>query len=131
MIKINKGASNTVILSLSERTTIEDANYLFEFIHDQTKATKYFIAEDISTNKIRFNEFVIEENSTEDLENGVVSLVHLDFWKYTIREQVSSTNLDPSLSGNIVEEGKVLVLDSSSEIPTFTQETTEIKVFNG
>lgn len=131
MITINRGETNTVILTLSEKTTIEDAVYLFEFINDQSGKTKYFIAQDISTNKIRFNQFVIEENNTEILLTGVVKLDQLDSWKYTIREQASSTNLDPTLSGGIVEIGKVLVLQTQSEIPTFTSVQNEIKVFNG
>ena len=131
MITINRGETNTVILTLSEKTTIEDAVYLFEFINDQSGKTKYFIAQDISTNKIRFNQFVIEENNTEILLTGVVKLDQLDSWKYTIREQASSTNLDPNLSGGIVEIGKVLVLETQSEIPTFTSVQNEIKVFNG
>lgn len=131
MITINRGETNTVILTLSEKTTIEDAVYLFEFINDQSGKTKYFIAQDISTNKIRFNQFVIEENNTEILLTGVVKLDQLDSWKYTIREQASSTNLDPTLSGGIVEIGKVLVLETQSEIPTFTSVQNEIKVFNG
>ena len=131
MITINRGETNTVILTLSENTTIEDAVYLFEFINDQSGKTKYFIAQDISTNKIRFNQFVIEENNTEILLTGVVKLDQLDSWKYTIREQASSTNLDPTLSGGIVEIGKVLVLETQSEIPTFTSVQNEIKVFNG
>ena len=131
MITINRGETNTVILTLSEKTTIEDAVYLFEFINDQSGKTKYFIAQDISTNKIRFNQFVIEENNTESLLTGVVKLDQLDYWKYTIREQESTTNLDPDLSGGIVEIGKVLVLQTQSEIPTFTSVQNEIKVFNG
>ena len=131
MITINRGETNTVILTLSEKTTIEDAVYLFEFINDQSGKTKYFIAQDISTNKIRFNQFVIEENNTESLLIGVVKLDQLDYWKYTIREQESTTNLDPDLSGGIVEIGKVLVLETQSEIPTFTSVQNEIKVFNG
>lgn len=131
MITINRGETNTVILTLSEKTTIESATYLFEFINDQSKKKKYFIAVDISPNPIRYNRFDIIEDDTEDLENGVVSLTQKDYWKYTIREQASSTNLDPDLSGGIVKIGKVLILDSSDEIPTFTTEQNEIKVFNG
>lgn len=127
---INRGAENTVVLTLSEKTTIEDATYLFTFINDQSKKTKSFIAQHISSN-IRFDEFIIEENDTEDLLNGIVKLDQLDTWSYSITEQSSTTNLDPALSGNIVEIGIVKVFESSTTIPTFTEETTEKKVFNG
>ncbi|MBK6836713.1 MAG: hypothetical protein IPG89_21620 [Bacteroidetes bacterium] len=131
MITINRDAINIVVLTLSEKTTIEDATYLFTFTNDQSNKVKSFIAIDISPNPIRYNRFDIIEDNTEDLENGVVKLDQLDSWSYTIREQASATNLVVVNSGNIVEEGIVIVLDSSTEIPTFTDETTEIKVFNG
>ena len=131
MITINRDAINIVVLTLSEKTTTEDATYLFTFTNDQSNKVKSFIAIDISPNPIRYNRFDIIEDNTEDLENGVVKLDQLDSWSYTIREQASATNLVVANSGNIVEEGIVIVLDSSTEIPTFTDETTEIKVFNG
>jgi VCBS repeat-containing protein len=131
MITINKGEINKVVLTLSERTTIVDATYLFTFINDQSGVIKSFIAEDISLNKIRYNQFAIEENAVEDLVNGVVSLDQEGSWTYAIREQASTTNLVVANSGAIVEIGIVKVFDSSSAIPTFTQQTTEIKVFNG
>lgn len=131
MITINRDAINIVVLTLSEKTTITDATYLFTFTNDQSNKVKSFIAIDISPNPIRYNRFDIIEDNTEDLENGVVKLDQLDSWSYTIREQASATNLVVANSGNIVEEGIVIVLDSSTEIPTFTDETTEIKVFNG
>ncbi len=131
MITINRDAINIVVLTLSEKTTIEDATYLFTFTNDQSNKVKSFIAIDISPNPIRYNRFDIIEDNTEDLENGVVKLDQLDSWSYTIREQASATNLVVANSGNIVEEGIVIVLDSSTEIPTFRDETTEIRVCNG
>lgn len=130
MITINRGAENDVVLTLSEKTTITNATYLFTFIKDQSTTTKSFIATSIANN-IRYNRFTIEESNTEDLENGVVTLERDGQWSYTIREQASTTNLDPLLSGDIVEEGIVKIFETSSTIPTFTEETTEIKVFNG
>lgn len=131
MISINKGEINKVVLTLSERTTIVGATYLFTFINDQSDVIKSFIAVDISSNKIRYNQFAIEENTVENLLNGVVSLNQEGSWTYAIREQASPTNLVVANSGAIVEIGIVKVFESSSAIPTFTQQITEIKVFNG
>lgn len=130
MININRGAENTVAQTVSEKTTITDAYYLFTLVHDQTKLTKSFIGNKISSN-IRYDEFIIEENDTEDLVNGIVTLELKGSWSYTIREQASSTNLDPTASGNIVEIGIAKVFDGTEEIPTFTEVTTETPVFNG
>jgi len=130
MILIQKATTNLVILTLSERTTITDAYYLFTFTNSTTKEVKSFIGLENSANPFRANEFSIEENDVEDLEESIVSL-STGFWTYSIREQESSTNLVVAESGNVVEIGKVLVYENEAEIPTFTEEITTIKAFNG
>jgi hypothetical protein len=130
MILIQKATTNLVILTLSERTTITDAYYLFTFTNSTTKEIKSFIGLENSVNPFRANEFSIEENDVEDLEESIVSL-STGFWTYSIREQESSTNLVVAESGNVVEIGKVLVYENEAEIPTFTEEITTIKSFNG
>ena len=52
MILINKNTTNKVILTLSEKTTLTNAKYLFEVTNDMSNAVKCFIAADISTNKL-------------------------------------------------------------------------------
>ena len=130
MILINKNSTNTCILTLSERTTLTNAKYLFEFINDSTKQTKTFLCADISTNKERCNEFVITENATENLLTGTVSLTIGD-WKYNIYQQTSSTNLIVANSGALVENGKVEVKGTTTNLSEFTGEQTTYKEFNG
>jgi len=130
MILIEKATTNVVILTLSERTTITDAYYLFTFTNDQTKDVKSFIGLENSANPYRANEFSIEENAIEDLVNSVVSL-SVGFWSYSIREQASSSNLIVASSGDVVEIGKVYVYEDEATIPTFTETTTTIPTFNG
>ena len=130
MILINKNSANTCILTLSERTTLSNVKYLFEFINDSTKQTKTFLCTDISTNKERFNEFVITENTTENLLTGTVSLTIGD-WKYNIYQQTSTTNLIVANSGALVENGKVEVKGTSTDLAEFTSEQTTYKEFNG
>ena len=43
MILINKNTTNKVILTLSEKTTLTNAKYLFEVTNDMSNAVKYFI----------------------------------------------------------------------------------------
>lgn len=130
MILIEKATTNVVLLTLSERTTITNAYYLFTFTNSTTNEVKSFIGLEDSINPFRANEFSIEENSTEDLVNSVVSLDE-GFWTYSIREQASSTNLIVASSGDVVEIGKVYVYEDATQIPTFTEESITIKAFNG
>jgi hypothetical protein len=130
MILINKNSVNTCILTLSERTTLTNVKYLFEFTNDSTKQTKTFLCADVSTNKLRYNEFLIEENTTENLLIGKVSLTIGD-WKYNIYEQTSTTNLVVANSGALVENGKIEVKGTSTDLAEFTSEQTIYKEFNG
>ena len=108
MILLNKDTTNKVIVTLSELVTLDPVYFLFEFISDDTKQAKMFIAEDISTNTCRYNEFdIVLTDSTEDLLNGVINLETNGYYKYNIYEQSSNTNLDPTLAGDLLERGKV------------------------
>ena len=131
MIIINKNSTNTVVLTLSEKTTLTNAVYLFEVINDSSNESKCFIVEDISTNKIRYNEFNFIENATEDLLNGTFELGLSGFYTYNVYEQISTTNLDPLLATNKIETGKLNVVDSISEITQYNGNQTETIVYNG
>jgi len=131
MILINKTSSNTVCLTLSEKTTLTTAVYLFEFIKDGSPGiVKSFIAQDIAINKYRINEFVITESATENLLTGTISL-NDGKYQYNVYEQVSSTNLTPSLALNKIETGRVEVKSIAAAIPAFNGQQTNIKQFNG
>ena len=131
MILINKNTTNTVILTLSEKTTLTNAKYLFEVINDMSNEVKCFIAADISTNKLRYNEFEFIENVTEDLLNGTFSLTLSGFYKYNVYEQVSATNLNPLLALNLIDKGKLNVASQLSEYPVYTGNENNTVVYGG
>lgn len=131
MILINKNTSNTVVLTLSEKTTLTNAKYLFEVINDMSNDVKCFIAADISTNKLRYNEFVFIENVTEDLLNGTFSLLLSGFYKYNVYEQASTTNLNPLLALNLIDKGKLNVVSQLSDYPVYTGNENNTIVYGG
>lgn len=126
---IQKNTVNTCIFTLAERTTLRPVYYLFEFTNQQDNSTKVFLASDISVNKLRYNEFLIEETQTENLTSGKINLDLLEGWTYKIYEQSSSTNLDLTLTGSLVEIGRVDVKGPEITDETFTS-TSTIRVFN-
>ena len=113
-IRLKKGeTTENVVLTLTEKTTISNPNYLFEFTSDSTKQSNTCICSDLSTPgaaRERANIFNITEG-VDDRENGSLILFNAGRYHYTIREQSSSTNLDPDLSGDIVERGIMLLAD--------------------
>lgn len=131
VILINENSSNTVILTLSEKTTLVGANYLFDVYNDMTKVHKYFIAQDISTNKLRYNEFTITESVTELPLVGQINLVNEGFYKYDIYEQVSSTNLDPTLALNLIDNGKLKYVKTAVSTTEFNGNQTTYISYGG
>lgn len=126
MIKITKATSNEVILTLKEKQTIDNATFLFNFRHDNTKQEKAFLAADTSSFKNRFNRFTIEENASETLSSGIVSLRE-GFHTYEVYEQSSTSNLNVQEATNLVpiEVGKVQVIGTVTTIAEYDEQDKE------
>ena len=109
MIKLIQNTSNTVVLTLREVTTLAVPYYVFNFVSDDTNISKVFTGVDISTNVNRYNEFVIELNSVEDLDNSIIDLPLKGFYKYQIYSTAVLNDLDLNNVTELVESGKVYV----------------------
>jgi len=101
---IQRGISNTVVETVTEATTIANAYYLFEFIDKSGKVKQYCIASNTSDYTYRYDEFTITEKASPDPLSGEIYLT-VGSYRFNIYEQASSTNLDPELSGGVVESG--------------------------
>jgi len=129
MITINKGQVNKVVVTLREKTTLSTVYYLMELFWNQGKSTKVVnMSTNISSNISRWDEFGIEENTIEDLLNGIVSL-EVGTYDYYIHQ--SSTNVD-NLSGaeGIVESGKLVVIGDEDVKDSYNDQKTKV-VYNG
>ena len=109
MIKLIQNTSNTVVLTLREVTTLALPYYVFNFVSDDTNISKVFTGVDISTNVNRYNEFLIELNSVEDLDNSIIDLPLKGFYKYEIYSTAVLNDLDLNNVTELVESGKVYV----------------------
>ncbi len=126
---INKNTVNNCIFTLAEKTTLDPVYYLFEFTNTQDETVLTFTCTDISVNKLRYNEFEIEETTSEDRLTGKITLDLTGEYKYNIYEQSSSTNLLVANTGGLVETGRVDVKGTETTDSTF-EETRTIGVFN-
>ena len=123
MIIINKDSNSTIVMTLTEKSTLSSPNYLFYLTSDVTRQSKAFIASDLSSFPARFNEFLITETSgTENLTSGTVTLEPEGQWTYAVYEQTSSSNLDPSQADNTtpVEVGMVKVKGTANVVTKYT-----------
>lgn len=120
MILLNKNSTAKVVLTLSESVTIDAPVYfLFEVISDDTKASQFFTAEDISTNDCRYNEFDITlTGGATDPTIGLIDLKLNGYYKYNIYQQSIQFNLDPNQANGIIENGKVYVKGELKPVTT-------------
>lgn len=116
---IIKGQSNKVPLTLREKSSESDSEYIIKLTNDFSGEEKIFAVQEVSVYPDRASVFNVTESDTEDLENGVVSLSDAGRWTYTAYEmEISSPkNLDPDDAIGIVETGICDVFDDS-DVPT-------------
>ena len=111
MIRLNLG-SNVVVLTLSEKVTISNPKFLFEFINNQTQQKYYCIASDTSLYTDRYNKFnIIVKTTTPSPLIGEIQIPLGDEYTYNVYEQVSSTNLIPT--GLTVVENGLMTYDKT------------------
>ena len=107
MLRIERNQASTLIVTVSELTTIASPNYLFQFIEEQSGDEVFCILTNISTGIPRYDEFIVTD--TVD-----VTFPYNGFYTYKIYQQTSSVNLDPELSQGLVEEGRAHVYEIDS-----------------
>jgi hypothetical protein len=115
MLLTKSTVNSNVALSLKEKTTLYPVYYLFEFQNDQTKVKYYQIFTDVSTVNINqrvWNIFNIEVINSGSGANKII-LGNTGLYHYSIFEQSSSSNLDPT-GLTIVERGQMRLIDTES-----------------
>ena len=111
MVRLNLG-SNVVVLTLSEKVTISNPKFLFEFINNQTQQKYYCIAADTSLYLDRYNKFtIVVKTTTPSPLIGEIQIPLGDEYTYNVYEQASSTNLVPT--GLTVVENGLMTYDKT------------------
>jgi len=100
MIRLTKGQTQSIILTLTEKQLLTNPNYLFVFTNRSANTEVKFVmlnATDISLYKDRYNEFSIVTNTNFGSSlNGQ--------YDYEVYEQASTTNTNPA-GLNMIESG--------------------------
>lgn len=120
-ILINQNTTSNLTLTLTEKTTLSSPVYLFQFRNVTEKVSYYCIMPDISAYKNRYNEFVFTEGTDLPLV-GELILGAGGQYEYFVYEQLSTTNLDPTLSTGLVESG---LMDFDRGQTTYNQHTID------
>ena len=116
MIRLTKGQTQNIILTLTEKQLLTNPNYLFVFTNRSANTEVKFIRlnnTDISQYKDRYNEFSIVTNTNFSTAlNGQ--------YDYDIYEQTSTSNLNPA-GLNLLESG---IMELVGTPFNFTEYTT-------
>lgn len=111
MIYINKGTTETIVLTLDESTTLTDPVYLFKFTWetDPTDVDPlYWIGTDTSTYPERYNKFTLIE--------GTDVTFRLGQYIYEVYEDTTGSTPTDETGLTKVEEGRMVVNGTSSTI---------------
>jgi hypothetical protein len=110
MIRFKKSSENLVVVTLTENSTLANPIYLFKFVNQQSFVPYYFIANDTSNFKNRYNSFIVTDKVNPNTLSGEVSLGNEGFYNY----EVYQTTLT-SLSGLSNAEGAIPYIDKTVE----------------
>ena len=128
MVIINKNSNNYMALTLTEKVTINNPTFLFRFTNDLTREAVCFISANLSNYTDRYDRFLVTETSSSlNASSGVIELKPTGSWKYEVFEQASTSNLNPALSGALLESGKVKVIGTDTTHATYSTPTRKYK----
>lgn len=122
MIQLQKGQTQYIYLTLTEKQTISSPNYLFVFEQrSSNNVVKFVLAnnKDLSQYKERYNKFEIEVNRyfLSKLSGQYI---------YSVYQQTSLTNTNPN--GLILLESGIMMLSEQETIYTEYRTTDTYKI---
>jgi hypothetical protein len=129
MVYIQQSSGNITVLTLTEKCTLDDPEFLFMFENDETHNQYTFIAQDNSDFPLRYNRFTIVEKANPNTLNSEVRLPDVGMYHYTVYEQSSTTNLNVDNALGIVEIGKAKVYGEESENTAYTPSSSTNKAY--
>jgi hypothetical protein len=123
MIRLTKGQTQNIILTLTEKQLLTNPNYLFIFTNRSANTEVKFVklnATDTSEYKDRYNEFSIVTNTYFSTSlNGQ--------YDYDVYEQASTTNTNPT-GLNKIESGIMDLVGTPFEFTEYsTTDTYKIR----
>lgn len=125
MLHLTKGQTDNIVLTLTEKATLTNPNWLFIFESRLTNETISFVilgSADLSAYKERFNSFDLVVNTY--FANKTIGE-----YTYSIYEQASSSNTNPALATGLVEVGQMNLKDATDfSFTSYTNTTNTYKV---
>lgn len=121
MLQIIRGATNTLIVTATEKVTLANPVFLFRFVSEGgMNVEQSAILSNSSTYTDRYDKFTFTEGVDLTLTSGI--------WDYYIYEQTSPTNTDYRLSDTLepLEVGRAKVTGAQQTNIVAPQTTTNV-----
>lgn len=123
MIQLQKGNTETIYFTGTEKTTLTNPYFLFIFTNSVTNVEVKFVLTNTSTST-RYDKGTVTVNTYFANEDS-------GLWYYRVREQASSSNTDEDLSGAIVEEGYMNLIEATIFEPVvYNEQDNEFKTYD-
>ena len=112
MILIKSNQLNKIVVTLTQNTTVCDAEYLFHFVHIFSKLDVKFILPDLSPFPERYNQFEFFEGQGV----GEIPFPYEGQYNYSVYAQpAGSSNINPLLATELVENGISVFIRQSAD----------------
>jgi hypothetical protein len=125
MIHFTKGQTDKIVLTLTEKASLNSPNYLFIFKSRNTNDEVKFVLlnnADVSLYPSRYNEFHI-------VANTYFTNINSGEYSYEVYEQSSTTNTDASLTTGLLEKGQMSLKNSTNfSFTTYNESVNTYKV---
>jgi hypothetical protein len=104
VIRFLKNSTNNVVVTLTENSTVTNPIYLFLFTNQTSNVPYYFISQDVSAYKSRYNKFVVVEDDEVEPNTvyGTIVLGFNGYYNYTVY-QTSLTPMQVNLLTDAVQ----------------------------
>lgn len=106
MLRVLKNSENILTVTLTEKSTLPNPIYLFKFTNQTSNVAYWFISEDTSQFKERYNKFLLteQENSTP-LESliGIIELGLQGRYDYEIYQTTLTTTFNLTNAKEAIE----------------------------
>jgi hypothetical protein len=111
MILLKTNQLNKIVVTVSQNAELANPEWLFSFTHIFSKRRVTMILSNISTHRVRYDEFEFIEGQNP----GEIAFPYTGQYNYGIWEQpAGSGNLDPVYAYNLVESGIALLIAQSA-----------------
>lgn len=130
MIILEPLTENTIVLSLTEKVTINNPTFLFRFVNKESKIEYVCISEPVDDYSFQRQSFVLETVASGAVAlNGQLALTIGDEYDYYIYAQTSTTNLDYTLANELVQQGLARFNKTITQRTEYDRGSTTRKVY--